>query len=100
MPRADACPCCGQALPRDFSFSGLRVEGKQREVLEAVMRAGSHGIHSERLFDKVYWQDEDGGPNFSCLAVTISQLNKKLAPFGKKVHAGRGSRFYALKDIK
>ena len=101
--RMSVCPSCGQTLPRDFLFVGtsewFRVEGKQRLVLQRVLKAGVHGVHAEVLFEHIYGNDVDGGPDFKCLAVTIRHLNKKLAPLGKRVWAGHKKRFYRLEDV-
>jgi hypothetical protein len=106
VPRADACPCCGQTLPRDFLFvsttSGLHLGGMQKRLFEEVSEAGPQGIHAEVLFDRLYAGRRDGGPDsgIRVVAAVVSQLNKKLKPFGKKVVAGRGLRFYSLVDLK
>lgn len=102
VPEA-VCPCCGQSMPRDYLFVGtdfrLEINGIKRAILDAVTAAGPNGIHAERLFTAIY---QGGGPitGLRCMATNIKHLNNRLKPFGKKVYAGNGSRFYRLLDLK
>jgi hypothetical protein len=82
------CPHCGQTLPADYAVENLTT--MQRAVFDRVRRAGKHGIEANALFDFLYGADPNGGPMFSTLAVHVSKLNRKLAPIGKQVMAGRG----------
>jgi hypothetical protein len=97
------CPTCRQIV-RDWIWidepsDSVRLFGKQKEIYEAVVKAGKNGIHSERLYDLLYSHDPNGGPDFKCLAVSIRWLNKKLEKKGEKVYAGRNRRFYRLVKI-
>ncbi len=84
-------------IKRDWLYVTLpELPGYQQRIYEIVKKAGKNGIHSERLFDLLYSHDPDGGPNFTCMAVNIWQLNKKLKSRGQKVYAGRNRRFYRL----
>jgi hypothetical protein len=69
----------------------------QKQIFEAVQKAGKNGIHSERLFDFLYGHDPNGGPDFKTLAAIVACLNRKLKPHGVKIFAGRGGdRVYRL----
>jgi hypothetical protein len=99
------CPACGHPI-RDWvhvrtsplpgeDFPALKRY--QKQIFEAVQKAGKNGIHSERLFYLLYSHDPNGGPNFSGLAAIVAHLNRKLKPHGVKVFAGRGGdRVYRL----
>ena len=98
------CDKCGQTLPRDFmwlgSNKGVALTGLQRKILERVTKAGNNGVHAETLFQHLYGNRVDGGPEFKSMAVVVRHLNKKLRPLGKAVLAGKGQRFYKLTGIK
>jgi hypothetical protein len=55
------CPTCGQALPPDPSPAHL-LSPTQAKIYDIVARAGSHGINSDVLFERLYADDEEGGP--------------------------------------
>lgn len=84
------CTHCGQTLPRDYLILGLR--GKQRIIFEAVSKAGQYGLNSDRLFDMLYSEHPDGGPDTGkkVLHVLVRSVNRKLKPFGKYIAAPRG----------
>ncbi len=96
---AGNCPTCGHPV-RDWihppSADEPVLQGKQKQIFDAVEKAGKNGIHSERLFHLLYGADPNGGPDFKCLAVIVRHLNMKLKKRGIKVWAGRGSRIYRL----
>ena len=106
IPRSGVCQCCGQSLPRDFLFVGsdigLPVRGKQAQILDAVMKAGTHGIDPDRLFDLLYADDPNGGPDVGnrIVSIHINALNKRLVKVGKRIKGQRGRDcYYRLVDL-
>jgi len=102
------CPHCGHPMRDWLHVRNLPIQGEdfprlrrhQKEIFEAVQKAGKNGIHSERLFDLLYGHDPDGGPDFTTLAAIVAHLNRKLKPYGMKVFAGRnGDRIYRLVKV-
>lgn len=89
------CPCCGQTLPPDLP-KGLKLRGRKLEVFNMVRRAGQYGITADRIFDRLYELDPNGGPDkgLKIISVFVCYLNKRLRPFGMRVRAepngGRG----------
>lgn len=97
------CKCCGQTLP-DTSTFGLRLIGRQRKLLGVVQRAGAEGVPMQAIFDRLYADDADGGPEtgFNVVRVMVSQLNRRLRPLGKEISAisigGGNYGRYVLRD--
>lgn len=73
------CKTCGQTLPPRLKLSIKLAPGAQR-IVDRVHRAGSNGILSTELFEFVYGDDPNGGPNEGrkALAARIWAVNKKL----------------------
>lgn len=80
------CACCGQTLPYNYP-NGLRLTPQLRRCYDIIRRAGQSGIHSDIIFDRMYKDDEDGGPLTATkiISVYVCSLNKKLPPFGQKI---------------
>ncbi len=89
------CPRCGQTLPPDLP-EGLKLRGRKLEVFNAVRKAGQHGITADRIFDKLYALDPNGGSSkgLKIVSIFVNQLNKDLKLVGLRVRAansgGRG----------
>ena len=96
------CPACGQTLPPPFP-EGVVLRAGQRTIFEAILKAGKHGIASERLVAIRYGNDPSGGPENPKNAICshITHINKLLKKAGKRIEGGRGGAgaFYVLKDI-
>lgn len=88
---AKCCPTCGQTLPFALKFS-VSLSPMQRKLVERVHRAGREGICSTDLFDFMYGDDPNGGPEHGVksLASFICQLNYKIRADGKRVRAPKG----------
>lgn len=83
------CECCGHPMVSDKI--GVVLTVTQHRVYEVVKRAGSAGITCKEIFDRVYANDPDGGPNSpGIISVCISQANKRLAQFGLKMQGTKG----------
>jgi hypothetical protein len=91
------CKCCGQTLPSSPILPDLVTGGKQRELIDAVWRAGRYGIKTEQLFQVLYQDDPEGGPGTGhrALHALICYTNRKLRPqgfiiYGDGQRSGRG----------
>ena len=81
--------------PKVLPFPDSLFRARKKQIVEAVHKAGSHGVTSNRLFDIVYGADRDGGPGtgVKILAVHIWAINKRLKPHGVRLRhtqVGRG----------
>jgi len=87
------CKCCGQTLP--LSALDIPMADGQKKLVEAVRRAGKHGIATDRLFDVLYGDDIDGGPQsgVKTLHVRVCTVNRLLRKHGYRISGNHtGSR--------
>lgn len=77
------CKCCGQALPPVEGFDFAMPKG-MADLVNNVRRAGEWGIATDRLFDLLYADDPNGGPDtgIKVLHVRVSQANRILREHG------------------
>lgn len=88
------CLTCGQTLPADSPAETI-LRGKRLELFRRIKRAGQHGISSPDLFDYLYSDDPEGGPNTGVKVITvhICHINKQIRQFGiaiKNDYGGHG----------
>ena len=64
----------------------------QRKLIERVHRSGNEGICSTDLFEYMYGDDPNGGPDWGVKAMAsfICQLNKKIKKDRYRVRAPKG----------
>lgn len=98
------CPTCGQTLPPASELNGVVLSKTRKRIYELVRRAGKYGIISDDLFDLVYQDDPNGGPENGKHVVSqhIYYMNRQLAPIGKKITAGGRGPYphsYKLVDL-
>ena len=91
------CPSCGQEIRSDVDL-GIPLSVGNQQIINAVHKAGKNGIMSDRLFDKLYSDDPEGGPlsGMKSLHSRICMLNRKIEPIGwciRGEHTGN-SRVY------
>lgn len=74
------CTCCGQTLPDDTIPRGVCLPPKLRVLFARIKRAGTHGVDAPTLFEHLYGERPDGGPESGhrILYVYVSQANKLL----------------------
>jgi len=89
------CPSCGQTLPRKLPIVP-EARGIKRRLLDIVHRAGPNGISTDDLFDMIWGNSSDGGPETGTktLHVHVSVLNKALLKHKLKIKntdVGRGA---------
>jgi hypothetical protein len=80
------CPCCGNETEVAFTVEEVaeRFSGPMRDLIDLL----SIGRWKTRdaLFQALYGHRVDGGPeSFNVISVRMSQLNKRLRPFGYEV---------------
>jgi hypothetical protein len=84
------CECCGHPLPTLEVQLGLTP--RQRDIFNALQKAGQRGLGMEELIHKVYLQEADGGPvtvsNVMC--VQKIKMKDKLAAFGMQITSTLG----------
>lgn len=83
------CACCGQTLP-PVDPPGVKLTPRERRIYEIIQRAGKHGISADLVFDRVYADDRDGGPNtqLKIISVFVCSLNRKLPKAGQMIKSG------------
>lgn len=91
------CECCGQEIRTDIDL-GVKLSRGDRTIVNAVHKAGKNGILTPRLFDILYSDDPDGGPEtgMKTLHTRVHLLNRKIKPAGYYIrgeHSG-GERVY------
>lgn len=88
------CPHCGQTLPPVGVPKGLHLSRFAMVIFQSVQKSGENGISSDRLFDRLYSGDPDGGPlsGKKSMWVQVKNLNRKLAPYGLVIRAPNGGR--------
>lgn len=94
MDRDKRCPCCGQRIVEDVLPYGLVLRGNKLRIFEWVKKAGSNGIGSDVIINRLYENREDGGPLWpeKTLHVQMHLLNKALAPFNLKIRSNGSCR--------
>lgn len=95
------CKCCGQTRPLPFDI-GMEFSKRTRELIDAIYLAGAYGIQTDRLIDKIYGADPNGGPEDArkTIHVRICQVNKKLRQRGWHIHArGDHHGIYVIEKI-
>lgn len=80
---SEVCKCCGQTLPEKVAL-GIKLAPGEQLIVDSVVKAGQHGLHSDRLFNILYGDDPNGGPStgINTLHVRVWHLNRKLRTVG------------------
>ena len=83
------CPCCSQSVPVPTAYVvavNCDLKPMEARVLEAIWEGGGLPVHTEKIFDRMYADDPDGGPAparmYSTLKESMVGLRKKLAGSG------------------
>lgn len=89
------CPCCSGTGTVEGG-PPVYLSPMQARIYNAVKHA-AQGISVKSLINKVYVDDEDGGPLFAdnSIRVQIGLLNKRLAAANVKIGTRRG-RLYRI----
>jgi hypothetical protein len=87
VKKSPCCPRCGQVIPPTGVFSNARIK---RRIYEYVTRH-PEGVNRRQIFDAVYGDDPDGGPeNFNVISVHAKEMNKTLAKLGVRLASSGG----------
>lgn len=83
------CPCCSQDVPVPTAYVvavNCNLKPMEARILEAIWDGGGLPIQTEKIFDRMYADDPDGGPAparmYSTLKESMVGLRKKLAGSG------------------
>lgn len=102
----ECCKTCGQTLPRK-KFCGMHFRGNRRKIIERIQKSGKHGVQTQRLYDLLYADKADGGPDtLNIIHIYVCQMNKALKKEGwriKNLTPGGGPGMqatYALEPLK
>jgi hypothetical protein len=83
------CECCGHPLPSYHALLGL-TRGQQR-IFEIVEKAGKAGITADRVRDKLYADDANGGPDSpNVINVQRTKMNRALQEYDLKIRSTGG----------
>lgn len=99
----ETCPCCGQQwfpgrskLDAKRLIYGLEIQSQTFRLAEFLVDHFGEAVPTSRLVSVLYHDDSDGGPLTAgnVVAVRLSGLRKKLAPYGLLIEgrAWRGIR--------
>ena len=80
--------------PKELPFPEKLFAGRRATLLQAVHKAGARGVTVARLFDLLYGDDPNGGPQdgANIISVYVSQINERLAKFALRVRCNRNGR--------
>lgn len=88
-----ACPLCRtpvRAPSLDDVIASSRLDGFEAAILSAAWASKGRKISTERIFDEMYADDPDGGPDPSAMyrafRAALGKLNSKLAGSGIAVN--------------
>lgn len=80
------------------------LTARERQVFQIIKRAGSAGVAGKDIFDILYQDDPDGGPDqINVISIFVGNIRRKLAPYGLRVninHGGRGALYFLKKEIR
>lgn len=91
----EICECCGQTLLPKVKLT-VHLSVHKRHLFDLIYKAGKAGIDRPTLFNTLYKDRIDGGPDSSNIIVSlISQLNTRIKTDGYMIvnlhHKGRGN---------
>lgn len=83
------CPCCSQSVPVPTAHVvaySCGLKPMEARILDAIWSGGGLPVSTEKIFDKMYEDDPDGGPAPARMYATMKEsmvgLRKKLAGSG------------------
>lgn len=86
------CPCCNQevAAPTlELVIDHYKLTPTQAAILRAVWRGRGFPVTTERIFDVMYEDDPDGGPEpqrmYSAFKTALSRLRDRLEGSGVNI---------------
>lgn len=98
------CPCCGHrvAAPTlDIIIDTCRVRPIEAKILRVIWSAKGHPVQTQRIFDAMYEDDPDGGPEphkmYNAFKEALCRLRKRLIGSGVTIENRGYGRGYSLK---
>jgi hypothetical protein len=98
-----SCPCCRQSVRTptlEIVVDHYELTPLEKRVLEAVWRGKGMPVMTERIFDKMYEDDPNGGPTpskmYLAFKVALCHLRKKIQGSGVDVENVGYRRGYRL----
>ena len=91
-PPRSHCPFCGGSIQPLQSLTIPRLGPNQQILVNMVTRAKGKRVLTRDIIDRIWAMDSDGGPQAArkTVAVMVYNINKKMAPFKRKIEAGAG----------
>lgn len=88
-PVATTCPCCSQSVPVQSAYIvavGCGLKPMEYRILDAIWHGNGMPVSTEKIFDRMYDDDPDGGPPPARMYATLKEsmvgLRKKLVGSG------------------
>lgn len=88
-PHRMSCPCCAQPVPVASSYivaHNCDLKPMEYRILDAIWSGGGLPISTEKIFDRMYEDDPEGGPPPARMYATLKEsmvgLRKKLVGSG------------------
>ncbi|MCA6108150.1 winged helix-turn-helix domain-containing protein [Bradyrhizobium cenepequi] len=87
------CPCCGQSMHLGDGLSwspdtrqllgtsySTRLTPSEATIFDVLWKSAKNGrvVTREKLFDALYWNDPNGGPDWKTVDVLLCKLRKKI----------------------
>lgn len=101
---AIGCPCCGKAVgvpDYDVLVDYYDIPTLEAAILDAVWRGKGMPVPTERIFDVMYADDPDGGPDahkmYKAFKVGLCRLRARLKGSGVTIENVGYRRGYRLK---
>lgn len=89
------CPCCGGFIGEAAGIDQVReaiTAPAHRIIFDLLSRSIGSPVMRDRVMERMYGGRADGGPDNAgkVLAVQVSQLRRKLQPFGWTISGSSG----------
>lgn len=93
------CPCCGGFIGEAAAVNDVRAAitaPAHRLIFDLLSRAVGQPVMREALIDRMYGARADGGPERAdkILAVQVSQLRRRIEPYGWTISISKGGSGY------
>lgn len=90
-----SCPCCGGFIGEAAPIEQVResiTAPAQRIIFDLLSRSIGYAVRRDAIIDRMYGDRADGGPETAdlILKAQVSQLRRRIEPFGWTVSVSRG----------
>lgn len=95
IPQTFSCPCCGGLIGQAATIDEVRkavTAPALRIIFDSLSRNVGQAVPRNRIADLLWGGRSDGGPEtgYRNLAVQVSQLRRKIEPFGWTINRSLG----------